>query len=91
MRIAGHESGAENGLHDHEVCINADQYTPVMHDWIPTGEIAAVGSNTIYDLRILKRLGDMLPLCPGGDKTGYAHHFCINPNFVKSSNHDGMR
>ena len=88
---AGHESGAEEGLYNHEVCISSDQYTPVMKDWIPTGEIANVCSNPIYDLRIPKRLGDVIPLCPGGENKGYAHYYCTNPLLVKTPNIDDMR
>ena len=84
---AGHESGAENGLYNHEVCISSDHYTPVMDDWIPTGEIANVGSNPVYDLRIPKRLGDILPLC----QEGFAHNFLTNPMLVKNPNLDDMR
>ena len=89
---AGHESGAEKGLYNHEVCISSNQYTPVMKDWIPTGEIANVGSNPLYDLRIPKRLGDIIPLCPGeDDDKGFAHNYCTNPMLVKNPNLDGMR
>ena len=82
--LAGHESGAENGLYNHEVCISSDQYTPVMDDWIPTGEIANVGSNPVYDLRIPKKLGDILPFCP----VGYSHNYLTNPMLVKAPNLD---
>ena len=89
--VAGHESGAENGLYDHEICINADCYTPVSESLIPTGEIAPVASSSIFDLRISKRLGDMLPHCPGGQNNGYDHNFCVNGNFIKSSGPSDMR
>ena len=79
------------GLHKHDNCLNADHYTPVSKDLIPTGEIAPVGSQPIFDLRIFKRLGDVLPHCPGGKNGGYDHNFCINNNFVKSQDHYDMR
>ena len=87
---AGHES-AHAGLYDHEVCINADHYTPVSSSLIPTGEIATVASNPIFDLRLPKRLGDVLPNCPGGQNNGYDHNFCINNKFAKSQDHYDMR
>ena len=89
--LAGHESGGENGLYDHEVCINANHYTPVSDSLIPTGEIASVASKPIFDLRIPKRLSDMLPKCPGGENNGYDHNFCINDNFVQSQDGCDMR
>ena len=89
--LAGHESGGENGLYDHEVCINANHYTPVSDSLIPTGEIAPVASKPIFDLRIPKRLGDMLPKCPGGENNGYDHNFCVNDNFVQNQDHYDMR
>ena len=53
-----------------------------MDDWIPTGEIANVGSNPVYDLRTPKKLGDILPFCP----EGYAHNYLTNPMLVKTPN-----
>ena len=91
LLVAGHESGGEKGLYDHEVCINANHYTPVSESLIPTGEVAPVASKPIFDLRIPKRLGDMLPKCPGGENNGYDHNFCVNDNFVKSQDHHDMR
>ena len=58
---------------------------------IPTGEIATVASNPIFDLRLPKRLGDVLPNCPGGQNNGYDHNFCTNNNFVNSQDHYNMR
>ena len=66
------------------MCISSDHYTPVMDDWIPTGEIANVGSNPVYDLRIPKKLGDILPFCP----VGYSHNYLTNPMLVKAPNLD---
>ena len=39
----------------HRVAINADRYTPVDSELLPTGEMAPVGS-TKFDLRIARRL-----------------------------------
>lgn len=40
---------------------------------IPTGEIRSV-ANSIMDLRIAKRLGDVIDKVPGG---GYDYNFCV--------------
>ena len=58
---------------------------------IPTGEIASVASKPIFDLRLPKRLGDVLPNCPGGENNGYDHNFCINSNFLKNQDDFDMR
>ena len=39
--------------------INAEFYTPVDAEMIPTGEIADV-QNTAFDLRVPKKLGDLI-------------------------------
>ena len=75
----GHDAGSE-GLNRHLVSINADAYTPVDEtSLIPTGQIASVNS-TLFDMRVPQKLGDRLPLMPGGDNNGYDHNFCINQN-----------
>ena len=89
--IAGHEKGAEKGLYNHEVCISSDQFIHVTQDWIPTGEMANVGSNPLYDLRIPKVLGDIIPLFPQEGNKGYAHNYCTKPSLVESQNVYDMR
>ena len=71
--------------------INADYYIPQTKEFIPTGEIAPVASEPVFDLRIPKRLGDVLPHCPGEEYKGYAHNFCINKDFAKFETGCNMR
>jgi len=79
FNLGGHDAGSE-GLNRHLVSINADAYTPVDEtSLIPTGQIASVNS-TLFDMRVPQKLGDRLPLMPGGDNNGYDHNFCINQN-----------
>ena len=76
FNLAGHESGAE-GLGDHFVSINADHYLPTNEKQIPFGKLTDVGGS-VFDLRIPRKLCEMLPNCPGGDNNGYDHNFCVN-------------
>jgi len=79
FNLGGHNAGSE-GLYRHQVSINADKYTPVDESsLIPTGEIAEV-NGTLFDLRVAKKLGDILPRLPGGQNNGYDHNFCVNQN-----------
>ena len=76
FNLAGHDSGAK-GLGEHLVAINADHYLPTSDNQIPTGELADVGGS-VFDLRIPRKLSEMLPNCPGGENNGYDHNFCVN-------------
>ena len=76
FNLAGHESGAE-GLGEHFVSINADHYLPTNEKQIPFGKLTDVGGS-VFDLRIPRKLCEMLPNCPGGDNNGYDHNFCVN-------------
>ena len=58
---------------DHELTLNADYYTPVSEDLIPTGEIKAV-EGTPMDFRKGKAIGSELGKVAGG----YDHNFCLN-------------
>ena len=61
---------------NHDVRINADRYTPVNDQLIPTGELASV-SDTPLDFRQPVRVGDRiekLKPVPGG----YDHNFVLN-------------
>jgi aldose 1-epimerase len=58
---------------DHELMLNADHYTPVSEDLIPTGEIKAV-EGTPMDFRKAKAIGSELANVAGG----YDHNFVLN-------------
>lgn len=66
---------------DHEVMINADKYTPVDKELIPTGKIEDV-SNTPMDFRVAKKVGKNIndnyeQLILG---RGFDHNWVINRN-----------
>jgi aldose 1-epimerase len=58
---------------DHELTLNADHFTPVSEDLIPTGEIRAV-AGTPMDFRKAKAIGSEL----GDVAGGYDHNFVLN-------------
>jgi len=58
---------------DHELTLNADHFTPVSEDLIPTGEIKAV-AGTPMDFRKAKAIGSELANVAGG----YDHNFVLN-------------
>lgn len=61
---------------DHEAEINADRYTPVNAELIPTGEIASVKNGPLdftKPTRIGNRIAELKPV-PGG----YDHNFVLN-------------
>jgi len=58
---------------NHELKLNADSFTPVNDDLIPTGEIAAV-AGTPMDFRDGKAIGAQLGLTAAG----YDHNFVLN-------------
>jgi len=58
---------------DHELMLNADHFTPVYEDLIPTGEIEAV-EGTPWDFRKAKAIGAELNDVVGG----YDHNFVLN-------------
>lgn len=58
---------------DHELMLNADHFTPVSEDLIPTGEIKAV-EDTPMDFRHPKAIGSELANVAGG----YDHNFVLN-------------
>lgn len=66
----------EGTILDHELTLNADHFTPVSKDLIPTGEIKSVAS-TPFDFRNGKAIGKDLDAAGG-----YDHNFVL-------SNYDG--
>jgi aldose 1-epimerase len=70
FNLAGEGSGDVLG---HVMMINADKYTPVTADLIPTGELKDV-SGTAFDFRTPTAIGTHL----GEVQGGYDHNFVLN-------------
>ena len=62
----------EGTILDHELTLDADNFTPVSDDLIPTGEIAAV-AGTPMDFRKGRAIGSEIRAIGG-----YDHNFCLN-------------
>ena len=64
---------------DHELTLNADHFTPVSEDLIPTGEISSV-EGTPMDFRHGKAIGSEIsaPYDQLGFTGGYDHNFVVN-------------
>jgi aldose 1-epimerase len=58
---------------DHELTLNADHFTPVSEDLIPTGEIKPV-EGTPMDFRTAKAIGSEIENVP----SGYDHNYVLN-------------
>ena len=70
FNLSGH---GEPSILDHELKIDADRYTPVDGENIPTGKLAAV-AGTPFDFRVRHRIGDQIAEAGGG----YDHNFVLN-------------
>lgn len=62
-----------NTVLDHELKLNAGQFTPVDEELIPTGEIASV-SDSPFDFTDVKKIGDDIDEVDGG----YDHNFVLD-------------
>ena len=74
FNLAGH--GAASVL-DHEVWIDADRYTVVDEEAIPTGELADV-AGTPFDFRTPTCLGDRIEQLNSTPAGGYDHNYVLN-------------
>ena len=63
----------EGTILKHELTLNADSFTPVSEDLIPTGEIASV-AGTPMDFRDGRAIGSEIGLT----ESGYDHNFVLN-------------
>lgn len=61
----------------HEMTLQADHYTPVKPDLIPTGELRSV-AGTAFDFRKPVLIGTALARDPAM-ADGYDHNWCLNP------------
>lgn len=73
FNLAGHDTGATE-VYKHLISINADYTTDVDENSIPSGKLLPV-SDTIFDLRIPKVLGNVINKIP--NYLGYDHNFCV--------------
>ncbi len=72
-------NGAKADAMDHELMINADKFTPIDDEWIPTGEIASV-EGTPMDFTTFTKVGERInedykQLKNGA---GYDHNYVLN-------------
>lgn len=75
-------SGCDSGpILDHELKINADFYTPVNNELLPTGEILSV-KGTPFDFTTFKAIGEGLRNYAENEQmkigSGYDHNFVLN-------------
>lgn len=73
FNLAGHDAGS---VLDHVVRLNADHYTPVRDDSIPTGAIAPV-AGTPFDFTTPHAIGERIAAVPGPAPGGYDHNYVL--------------
>lgn len=77
FNLSGHNSGT---ILDHYLKINADFYTPISKDVLPTGEILSV-KNTPFDFTEPRQIGEFLRDYSGNEQmvngVGYDHNFVL--------------
>lgn len=66
-------AGKATTIEDHELMLNADKYTAVNDNLIPTGQNPSV-KGTPMDFTIAKKIGKDLPMVKGG----YDHNYVLN-------------
>jgi aldose 1-epimerase len=78
FNLAGHSDGS---IVDHEVQINADRFTPVNENLIPTGELRPV-AGSLFDFLLPHRIGERIdaPDQQIGSGKGYDHNYVLNGN-----------
>ncbi|RCW55412.1 aldose epimerase family protein [Halanaerobium sp. ST460_2HS_T2] len=72
-------NGANDTILDHELMINADTYTPIDNEWIPTGAIADLGGTPMdfgEPTEIGARINDNFVQLENG--AGYDHNYVLN-------------
>ena len=73
FNLSGHGSGWE-GLKEHQLSVDAANYTPDDEEYLPTGDIKPV-ADTEYDFLTSKSLGDCVPSARAG--VGYCVNYCV--------------
>lgn len=67
-------TGCNENIFNHEVLINAKQFTPVNNSLIPTGELKDI-KNTCFDFQEYKKMGKQIPLT--GNK-GFDNNYVLD-------------
>ena len=67
-------NGCKKNIYNHDVMINANKYTPVNKNLIPTGELLDV-KNTPFDFLTFKNIGDQINAI---GETGFDNNYVLN-------------
>jgi aldose 1-epimerase len=84
FNLAGSNDGACGDVLDHEIMINADRFTAINDEAIPTGELPSV-ENTPFDFRTPHLIGERINQDDEQLKNGngYDHNFVLNKAHAK--------